>query len=532
MIANNPDNTVAVVQRLTKHYRICVSGETISNDLMSHPAYPSLKSISDTLTRWKVENYAVQIDRNELLELSDPFIAHIKEMQEEKLLVVYRVSETSVVYAETVGRRRSMKLEEFLAKWDGIVLMIDPTTGAGEKEYAEKRQDERIKSSLLALGVVTYVGIAAYFLTDVLRSNASFPLTWWGVLAAHIIGLVLSVLAIRIEQGQRGAVIDKLCSFGKQSDCTAIINDKAAHVYGWISLAGAGLVYFAASFMALLVLSGITDRPLTILALVSILTIPVCAYSIYYQWAIAKKWCPICLGIIVVLLTLLVLLYPAIGLAVSFGEIAVVGISLLTTATWLLTYSAFARAEAASRTANTSFLKLKRDPQLFEYLLTHNVRKDLPIGPYNFLVGSPEAVGTITAFLSLTCNPCKRAFVQLDEVLATSADYNLDVVLSAKDAVLFDQFYYIYQQQGPDAFLEALRSWYASNGKIDLRATYRVPADYHNPDNPLQAHITYFMQAEIEHTPTIFVQGYKLPKNYEVEDLAYVHPSVQPSVSN
>src|SRR5690606_16295779 len=102
--------------------------------------------------------------------------------------------------------------------------------------------------------------------------------------------------------GQRNEVIDTLCSFGKQSDCKAIINDKAAHVYGWISLADAGLIYFLAHLMAMVVLSSAPGTLPAVFGLLSMLTIPVCGYSIYYQWVVAKKWCPVCLGIVAVLL--------------------------------------------------------------------------------------------------------------------------------------------------------------------------------------------------------------------------------------
>lgn len=521
----NSDNTVAAVQQLVDHYRIHVSNETVSNDLRSHPAYPSLKSVSDAFTLWKVENYAAEVDQTELFELTDPFIAHIKENEAEKLFVVYRVSEAAVVYAEAYRKRRSMKLPEFLSKWDGIVLMINPSKGAGENNYTQKRQNERIKSSLLQLLIILGVCTTGYFLADILLSRTSLTLSWWGLLVMKLIGSILAVLAIRIEQGERSEIIDKLCHFGKQSDCKAIINDKEAHVYGWISLAGVSLVYFLASLMALLILRASADTPFTALTLLNILTIPVCAYSIYYQWAVRKKWCPLCLGIVVVLLAEFVLLYRNITTDFQPGDLFIVAMCFLAVTVLLLTYSAFLRADTEAFKSNASFLKLKRDPSVFENALGRMERKDVPIGVHSFIVGEPGAPSTITAFLSLTCNPCKRAFIKLDELLSSTNDYKLDVVLSTKDAQVFDQFYYIYQTRGPAVFLEALRNWYASNGEVNLKASYGVPADYVNPDSARQEHIAVFMQSGIEFTPTIFIQGYKIPSSYDIEDLAYLRPT-------
>lgn len=522
---NNSDNTVAAVQLLVKHYRIHVSDETISNDLTSHPSYPSLKSVSDALTRWKVENYAARVDQSELLEFTDPFIAHIRENEAEKLFIVYRVTEAAVVYAEAYGKRLTMKLSEFLARWDGIVLMINPAVDSGENDYTQKRQDELIKSSLLPLLVSTYVCITGYFLIDILLSATPLTFSDWGLLALNVIGSILSVLAIRIEQGERSELIDKLCDFGKQSDCKTIINDREAHVYGWISLAGAGLIYFLASLMALLILRANSESSVTVLAFLSILTIPVCAYSIYYQWAIRKKWCPLCLGIVAVLLAEFAMLYPNLTTKFHSGDFFILALSFLVVMVSFLTYNAFLRADTAAFEAKASFLRLKRDPTVFEHALAGTERKNLPISMHSFVVGNPDAPLTITVFLSLTCNPCKTAFIKLDELLSSTSDYKLDVVLSAKEALLFDQFYYIYQHRGPAVFLEALRNWYASNGEANLKASYGIPAEYSNPDNPQQVHINLYLQSGIEFTPTIFIQGYQIPRSYDIEDLAYFHPT-------
>ncbi len=524
MKLNNADNTVAVVRQLVGHYRIHVSDETVSNDLTSHPAYPSLKSVSDAFTLWKVENYAAKVDQTELLELTDPFIAHIKENEEEKLFVIYRVSEAAVVYAEAYGKRRSMKLTEFLTKWDGIVLMINPSKAAGESDYAQKRQNEKIKSSLLPLLIVLGVFTMGYFLADIMLSGTSLTLSWWGVLVMKLIGSILAVFAIRIEQGERSEIIDKLCHFGKQSDCKAIINDKEAHVYGWISLAGVGFVYFLASLMALLIFGASSVTSLMALALLNILTIPVCGYSIYYQWVVRKKWCPICLGMVAVLLAEFAFLYSHIATDVRAGDFFIVAMCFLSVTVLLLTYSAFIRANTAAFESNASFLRLKREPSVFENALARTERKDVPTGPHSFVVGNPDAQSTITSFLSLTCSPCKREFIKLDELLSSTTDYKLDVVMSTKDAQVFDQFYYIYRHRGPAVFLEALRNWYASNGEMNIKESYGVPADYVSPDSAQQAQMALYKQG-IEFTPTTFIQGYKIPEGYTIEDLAYLRLS-------
>jgi hypothetical protein len=57
--------------------KIPVSKSYLKQQLQSHPDYPSLLSITDTLNELCIDNTAIQIEKEILPEIPTPFIAHL-----------------------------------------------------------------------------------------------------------------------------------------------------------------------------------------------------------------------------------------------------------------------------------------------------------------------------------------------------------------------------------------------------------------------------------------------------------------------
>ena len=58
------DNTISVIQRAVRYFRIPVTKGSVKEALKSHSHYPSFKSICDTFNEWKVENYPSKYSLN------------------------------------------------------------------------------------------------------------------------------------------------------------------------------------------------------------------------------------------------------------------------------------------------------------------------------------------------------------------------------------------------------------------------------------------------------------------------------------
>lgn len=63
--------------RLLRSLELKHTKRFVADSLLSHADYPSLLSVSDTLTKLQIENIAVKVDRNKLHELPLPLIAQV-----------------------------------------------------------------------------------------------------------------------------------------------------------------------------------------------------------------------------------------------------------------------------------------------------------------------------------------------------------------------------------------------------------------------------------------------------------------------
>lgn len=514
------DNTIEIVQKTIKEYAIPVTKSSVAKYLKSHPDYPSLKSVTDAFSEWKVENYAVELNQEELLELDKPFIAHVVENGQQQILLIHSIAKEKVIYSDTLMNSKAIPFDDFYTKWSKIVILINPDEKSGEENYKRKSQNRLIEKSLLPLLVSPFLIYIVYnWIVLFPQSVPGINFTIASVACLSLIGFILSIVLMMIEAGNNSSAINKICQIGKKGNCNTILDSEAAYIWGWISWADAGLIYFA-SILLLLITSVPIVSILGAFAWISLLTLPYCAFSIYYQAVKEKNWCPLCLATVTTLLVNFVLLAPYLLYPISLNAIFYTLLCFAsTTAVWLL-YKAYLRERQKADELTISSLKIKRNPEVFKYLLTRSTSTAIESTENSLLAGNPQASITITAFLSLNCTPCVKAFNKLADLLSKSNDFKVNFVLSEhglKNAL--DKLHYVNTEKGSDHFLNMLKHWYTAPDKsTDL---FSLPSDYTAASDFSQIHRELFIKHRIQHTPTIIIQGYPLPKSYGIEDLFY-----------
>jgi ABC-type bacteriocin/lantibiotic exporter with double-glycine peptidase domain len=73
----NPKPLLWLLIRWLQKLNIPVSARYIKEKFLSHPDYPSLLSITDSLNELGIENAALVVDKEKLNEIPIPFLAHI-----------------------------------------------------------------------------------------------------------------------------------------------------------------------------------------------------------------------------------------------------------------------------------------------------------------------------------------------------------------------------------------------------------------------------------------------------------------------
>jgi uncharacterized membrane protein len=223
--------------------------------------------------------------------------------------VVLRTGEAGITLAVD-GATRRLTHAEFNALWNGMLLVLKPRADAGEPFAAEQvaaQRWRRARGAALALAVPALLVVAA--------------LAWppcaggWALAALALIkfmGLAATVV-LSFEQAGIGRPLQRLCAAGPVANCARVLRSPASRL-GPVPLADLGLVYFASGLLALVLaaFTGEAAPALAMLGLLSLALLPFTALSVYYQAVKLRSYCWLCLLVAA-------LLWLEAGLSVAAG---------------------------------------------------------------------------------------------------------------------------------------------------------------------------------------------------------------------
>lgn len=519
------DNTVFVLQQAIRRFKIKVSDTSIKEFLLAHPHYPSLKSVCNALKKWGIEHYPLKLEFEEIRELELPFIAHFKQSGGQ-LVFVEGIKDGKVEYRQQKGKSQIEDFEKFAEKLSGAVVVIEPEQKAGEPNYRQNRQNEILKSSLLPLGIITILLFAVLNIFASTTVGIQSGYVFFGLLFTKLLGITASLFLVLHELKIHTPLGDKLCGFSSKTDCDAVLGSNASRLFGSVNWADAGIIYFTGTIIYLLGSVGIAS--LGLLAILSAVSLPYPVFSIYYQSFKLKKWCPFCLLVQLVLVAEFFVLLPILQ-ELTFSTIdlhRLVFSFLLPAAIWIL-FKTYRDKSLEQEQEHYSFLKLKRNPDLFRLLLKNDGHREITETKDSLVLGKPNAPVTLTAFLSLYCSPCAQAFKKLKVLLENCPDIKLNAVFSVytdeETQQVVNTLYFQYATKGSEAALDFLDQWYSQTNQLRKRQSseLEIPEKYKVAEQLSDSNKQLFEQHQIAGTPTIFINGYKFPNQYKYSELEY-----------
>jgi uncharacterized membrane protein len=516
------DNTVSVIQRAVRHFRIAVTKSSVKEELKSHSYYPSFKSISDTLNEWKVEHYPLRYKPDEMNELVAPYIAHFSNGGGQ-LAFVSKIRNGRATYYESFNKKKETILEEFYKRCSGAVILLNPDERSGEKNYRKKRQDELISKSVLPVTIFTILLFLSLMVIN--------PFTTWAVLFHEMQGLLfltkttgiaLSVLLILHEFEVSLSLTEKLCHLNKATNCNTVLNDKASKIFGWFGWADTGFIYFTGCLLYLS--QNFNEQGLSLLAILSALSVPYPVFSIYYQGFVLKKWCPMCLGVQLILIIEVILLLPQFStLSFSFRSLSGLILTFLVTGIIYTLIILFLKEKISNEMHYYKYLGFKKNPDILRTLLLNQSHYDIPVTGTCLVFGDKDASLNITVFLSLHCSHCARAFEKIKNILKSEENAAFNIILITSDNKIINALYHFKRLNKDDEALDLLDQWFNADpySRSKISETLCIPEEddilsaFNNDNNRL------FKECNVIGTPTFFVNGYLLPSQYDIDDIKY-----------
>ncbi|MCZ4222593.1 vitamin K epoxide reductase family protein [Pedobacter rhodius] len=516
-------NLDSVTQHLTKALGIKMHNSTISKCLREHPDYPSILSLSDCLKDWKIPNKAyrfIKTDYN-LTNLSLPFIAHLEE-HGGKFVLIHNIDEENITFSDEQKKSTTISNKKFFENWDGIIVHAQKGPQSGEINYFENAL--KYFFQVLVLPSV----LILFSLLFIVAFSTLLPALYPAVLSVtKLIGLLVSIFLLMQTINAENPFIKNLCGLGGKNDCNAILNSRAAKLTDWLSWSEIGFFYFSGTLLLLL----INPSSMWLIMVLNLFSLPYTIYSFSYQYKV-KKWCVLCCSIQVVLISEFVC-------AVIFGnwnwnaytiinsQLYLVIICLLSPIIIWSFLKQYFLSTAQLKPLKRELNQFKFNNELFKNALSnqpiYNIDDDLmPI-----VLGNELADITITMVTNPNCTPCSVAHKGLTKLLESRSDIKIKLIFFTSDSE--DERAKVARHLTTLAFFrsktiaeEALNDWYKTfmkyeNWQIKYPIEYKIEVE-----QAVNKQREWCDLADIDSTPTFFINGQKLPDPYKLDDVKYL----------
>ncbi|PWK77667.1 peptidase C39-like protein [Mucilaginibacter oryzae] len=517
------NNIAVVISKFAKGLNINIDHNKVYDELLTHPDFPGLPSVSDILLNFEIPNGVYQVTLDDLKDIPCPFIAYTSSEQVD-LLIVHEVTDQNIIVSNEKLNRHKMTLNEFGDKFTGVVLTPDL------EDISTVRRANPV--GIIKPALITLLILAAIF---AIGTNPTFinNFKWQTglLISIKIAGLFVSILLLIQSIDSNNSLVQKICKAGNSTGgCNDILSSKAAKVFDGLTWSEVGFVYFSSTFL-FLVFGGASFNTLQILAILNIVSLPYTVYSIYFQ-ARNRQWCILCCTVQTLLwleFASMISLFRFSALNAGLADLGILLISImLPVVAWTLLKPVLIKAQQI-HSFKIQLQKLKFNNELFEKTLTAQPQYVEPEKDWSIVLGNTESSNVITMISNPYCTPCAKTHKALHNLLNLRPDLQARIVFATsgheQDPRTLVSRHILNLNGLADKSIakEALSAWYGQKQRSYKNWAETYPVNSNIPHNDqLDRQIAWCNMVDITSTPTLLLNGYLLPPWYQVTDLKYM----------
>lgn len=488
--------------------------------IQSHPDYPSILSIADALSFFNIKNGVIRIDSDKIEQLPEHFIAVLIEENDRPTLdtALYFVEQKGANYFCTKDKKPSeiakAKLE---SRWNGVALLLEKT----ENEEAQKHTNNNWFWTLQILALLL-------FLLVLFQNETAFTNNLFFVFP--IVGILFSVAALKDLFGTKSELLNNFCNLTASTSCESVVGSNKWKFFEIVSFSDLSIAFFSFQFLGLFFsfLSNTSTSFFQIQEILLFCSIPVIFISLYYQKFVEKKWCPICLVIISIVLLELgyLIVFQNLQFTISTKALVDFGFVFLSV---ILIWSSLKKLLISQKELKEFHIKgnrFMRNYVIFKNTLVSKQKIQLPES--YLLFGNKESKTIITIISNPFCSHCKDAHEIIETILEKHYnDLQIQIILKSnfekeneESKNLFRSLINIYRNEGEANFTKALKTWFVSKNKYDWFTMFPLTSTTEF-DLQLKNQYKWCEENDFSFTPTIFINGYEYPEMYDRDNLEY-----------
>jgi len=492
----------------------------IEESFLSHPNYPSLYAITDSLDLLTIENAAVKISKEQFVELPNAFLAVYNQD-----LVFVNKREEDVIIEDEKGKKRIISNVEFLSNWNEVVVLIEPNITP-----IIKKENQYFKKALSFIPVFL-LAIVSFFFND-------YNLSALFLLITSIIGSVIGVFILQEKLGIRNDIASKLCSINTNTSCDSVIKSDASGIYKWVDFSDLPLLFFSISATSILISP---NNSSIVVGIVSILSIPIILYSVWLQKIVLKKWCVLCLivsSILLIQATVFTLGTNPIENIFSANLFGLFFSSIVLSSLWFIIKPKLISKIKLENEVN-DLKRFKRDYKLFQFSCEDIISTDGLNLLKGLHFGNRQADIHLTIIISPSCGHCHDAFKDAFELVNKYPEkFFLNVLFNINPEnennpykIIVESLLEI-QNVIPEKVEEAIVDWHIN--KIGLEKwlkKWKVEHVGMHVNNQIYQQYNWCSKNEFNYTPVKIINDKLFPKEYEINELKYFLNDFSPEVN-
>ena len=476
---------------------------------LSHPNYPSVFALTDSLDMLSVENIAARVPKEQFEELPDSFLAFFNR----DLVLVVKL-EKEVVVENEKGIKSKLTIDDFCKDWDGIIIVIEPNQIiASEVKFNPK-------------WIFYGFPIVALVTLSVAYNKYSFSSVFY--LFTSSIGVFVSALIVQEKFGLKNDIVTKFCNINPSTSCDSVIQSGEGSINKWISFADLPLLFFSINLGSILLNPIYSSK---IIGLLSIASFPVIAYSIWLQKIQIKKWCLLCL-----MVSAIIVLQSFVGYFLEpslFSNVILFDFTYLFSTVFCISLWYMIKPVLTSKFNMESEVKelkkFKRNYSVFDFLSKEVLVTQGFSKLQGIQFGNPKSDSLLTIILSPSCGHCHKAFEEaIDLVHKFPEKVFLNILFNINPENNENPYKVVVETlleisaSFPDKIEEAITDWHIH--KVGLESwlkKWEVAVISMKVNQQLQQQYDWCSVNEFNYTPVKIVNQKLFPNEYTISELKY-----------
>lgn len=261
------------------------------------------------------------------------------------------------------------------------------------------------------------------------------------------------------------------------------------------------------------------------------MSIPLLFLSIYYQKAIKKKWCPICVLIISITIIeiIFIFLFTPKTIDIRLNSILLFSfLFFLLAILWIELKKLLSKLKEIKE-FQIQGNRLMRNFKIFKNTLILNDKHNL-IYSNPIILGNNESKTEITFITNPFCKYCQKNHEILKQILnKNNQNIRVNIILkrnfaneNEEETVLINSLFQTYLNFGQEKFIDTFNFWFDVNNFNIWIKKHEIMIDIKSVNSMSNDQNNWCLKNKLNHTPIILINGYKYPDTHPLETLPFL----------